>query len=87
MSPIDLLSHYIIASGCNRTVSANFHFTISDLENDFNLESGYIESHQDELISNLLKFQQVAEAIVVPEEDDIDMLFWHNYCGVEDDEK
>ncbi len=37
------------------------------------------------MISNLLKFQQVAEAIVVPEEDDIDMLFWHNYCGVEDD--
>lgn len=85
MSSIDLLSHYIIASGCNRTISANFHFTITELENDFNLEPGYIISHQDELIASLLKFQQVAEVNIFPEEDDIDMLFWQNYCGVEDD--
>jgi len=85
MSPIDLLSHYVIASGCNRTISANFHFTISELEKDFNLEPGYIAGHQSELESNLLKFQQVAEVNIVPEEDDIDMLFWHNYCGVEED--
>lgn len=85
MSSIALLSHYIIASGCNRTNSANFHFTISELENDFNLEPGYIISHQDELVTNLLKFQQVAEINIFSEEDDSDILFWHNYCGVEND--
>lgn len=85
MSSIDLLSHYIISSDCNRTISANFHFTISELENDFNLEPGYIAVHQSELEANLLKFQQVAEVNIFPEEDDIDILFWHNYCGVEND--
>lgn len=82
----EAIANYCIVNGCASTISSNRIFQISDLEEHFELEPGFILKHAAD-IKNYFNSEIVSEGDIYRDplngEEVVDLTFFGNYCNVD----
>lgn len=82
----DCIACYLVANGCASTTSGNRIFSFEEIAAHFNITVDKVKELKDDITDRLYDFPQITDSEgVIVEDNEFNLMFFLNYCDVEDE--